>query len=200
MKRRHVLVLVVVTLASIIIWDIFHTNNKTQYNEQLIKMRAEKDLYFKSAKNSPVFGDSSFTRLHYYSPNPEYKLRASYVKDTLHGVPLRLKMTDGIDEQFVHAGVFQFKLNGASYQLRAFQSLRDKSKEKVFVPFADATSGQTTYGGGRYLDVTIDGSTATLDFNLCYHPYCAYNSTYVCPVPPKENILPIPIEAGERLR
>jgi hypothetical protein len=71
----------------------------------------------------------------------------------------------------------------------------------LFVPFVDTTSGNETYGSGRYLDLDVesDGSLV-IDFNLAYHPYCAYSSAYSCPLPPAENRLPVPIRAGERLR
>jgi len=70
----------------------------------------------------------------------------------------------------------------------------------LFCGFADDTSGKGSYGGGRYLDVTIGKSNKTsLDFNLAYNPYCAYIDEYICPLPPPENILAIAIEAGERV-
>ena len=67
-----------------------------------------------------------------------------------------------------------------------------------FLPFRDSTSGKTTYGAGRYIDLepNPDGSV-TIDFNMAYNPYCAYNDSYSCPLPPVENWLQIPIEAGE---
>ena len=76
----------------------------------------------------------------------------------------------------------------------------------AFLPFADATSGHETYGGGRYLLDTIksadlgqaDGRTV-LDFNFAYHPSCAYSARYACPLSPPGNRLPGAIRAGERL-
>ena len=68
-----------------------------------------------------------------------------------------------------------------------------------FLAFADSTSGKDTYGGGRYLNVRQDGKNSiTIDFNLAYNPYCAYNPDFACPLPPKENVLTIAIEAGEK--
>jgi uncharacterized protein (DUF1684 family) len=78
----------------------------------------------------------------------------------------------------------------------------------LFVPFRDATSGTETYGGGRYL---LDGAksadlggdaarkTLVLDFNFAYHPSCAFDPRWSCPLAPPENWLDIPIRAGERL-
>ncbi len=77
----------------------------------------------------------------------------------------------------------------------------------LFLPFRDATSGKTTFGGGRYLldaiksaDLGSDAdSRLILDFNFAYHPSCALNDAYVCPLAPPENTLPVSVEAGERL-
>ena len=76
----------------------------------------------------------------------------------------------------------------------------------IWLPFADATTGTSTYGGGRYLYDTIKGadlgvreSSMVLDFNYAYNPSCSYDEHWSCPLPPPENRLDFTIEAGERL-
>ena len=76
----------------------------------------------------------------------------------------------------------------------------------LFLPFRDATNRDTTYGGGRYLYDTIKGADLgthenriTLDFNYAYHPSCAYNPKWVCPLAPRQNTLPFAIPAGEQM-
>ncbi len=83
----------------------------------------------------------------------------------------------------------------------------------MFLPFRDATSGATSYGGGRYLLDTIkgadlgtegaelgtDGVGLVLDFNYAYHPSCAYDARWDCPLAPPENRLEVAVNAGERL-
>jgi uncharacterized protein (DUF1684 family) len=76
----------------------------------------------------------------------------------------------------------------------------------VFVAFRDATSGVSTYGGGRYLLDTIKGadlgghgSRLVLDFNYAYHPSCAYDPRWSCPLPRDGDRSAVPVEAGERL-
>ena len=67
-----------------------------------------------------------------------------------------------------------------------------------FLPFRDATSGKETYGAGRYLDVPRgENGQVVVDFNYAYSPYCAYGDAYSCALPPRENWLTVPIEAGE---
>jgi uncharacterized protein (DUF1684 family) len=70
----------------------------------------------------------------------------------------------------------------------------------LFLAFGDGTSAEETYGAGRYLDIdkTQGSNTITLDFNKAYNPYCAYSEKFSCPLPPAENLLVIPIPAGEK--
>ena len=78
----------------------------------------------------------------------------------------------------------------------------------LFVPFRDATSGTETYGAGRYLLDTVKGADLggdwrrrelLLDFNTAYHPSCAYDPKWNCPLAPPESRLALPVRAGERL-
>jgi uncharacterized protein len=70
----------------------------------------------------------------------------------------------------------------------------------VLVPFRDATSGRATYGGGRYLRIELPiAPSTTIDFNRAFNPWCAYNSKYICPIPPAKNWLRVSIEAGEKI-
>jgi hypothetical protein len=83
-------------------------------------------------------------------------------------------------------------------KLTAYQEIPD-ADDGLFVPFKDRTTGNESYGGGRYLNVTdVGDSTVTIDFNNAYNPYCAYNDQYACPLVPAENTLRIAIRAGER--
>ena len=99
-------------------------------------------------------------------------------------------------------GRLMFELYGRPCRLTVYQGLDEHSAaDPPFVPFTDATSGDETYGGGRYMDVRplVPGvDTVTLDFNFTYHPYCAYSERYSCPVPPAENALPVAVRAGVR--
>lgn len=79
----------------------------------------------------------------------------------------------------------------------------------IFMPFRDATSGAETYGAGRYALDTIksadhgsglEAGTLTLDFNMAYHPSCAYDPRWSCPLAPPENTLRVPVPVGERLQ
>lgn len=76
----------------------------------------------------------------------------------------------------------------------------------LFLPFTDATSGNETYGGGRYLldsikgaDLGMQDDRLVLDFNFAYHPSCAHSADWTCPLAPPGNRLPGPVRGGERL-
>jgi uncharacterized protein (DUF1684 family) len=78
-----------------------------------------------------------------------------------------------------------------------------KYGDYLFIPFTDLTSGNESYVSGRYFDFKksdILNKNFELDFNKVYNPYCAYISNrYSCPIPPKENNLPVAIRAGEKV-
>jgi uncharacterized protein (DUF1684 family) len=76
----------------------------------------------------------------------------------------------------------------------------------IFIPLRDGTSGDGSYGGGRYLLDTAKGSwlggdaeTITLDLNYAYHPSCRYNPRWQCPLAPAGNTIATRVKAGERL-
>ena len=101
-------------------------------------------------------------------------------------------------------GRLNFKLSGADYYLFVYQSKdlmqTEQYKNYLFVPFTDASTGDESYGSGRYLEFykqDIQNNTLMLDFNKAYNPYCTYSPGYKCPIPPKENYLSIAIKAGE---
>lgn len=98
----------------------------------------------------------------------------------------------------------RFEVAGRDLALTLYRL--DAYGDGVILPFADATSGHTTYGGGRYLIDTVKGAdlgstddSVTLDFNFAYHPSCVHDPRWSCPLAPPGNRLSVPIEAGERL-
>ena len=102
----------------------------------------------------------------------------------------------GDSSPHVRWGEFNFDVNGVPVTLSLYRSV---GSEQFFLPFMDETSGSATYGGGRYLDlVELEDGRILVDFNYAYNPYCAYNPHWSCPIPPSENRLSVPIEAGEK--
>jgi len=141
-------------------------------------------------RESPAGRD--FTGFHYYPVKPEYLVTAKY---TRYDPPKPIKVMEVIGTEINSAllGQAQFTLNGVACTLEA-----EQSGDKLLFNFTDGTSKDTTYGGGRkfYLPKP-EGDEIILDFNLTENWPCAYTPYATCPIPSKENRLPIKVEAGE---
>ncbi len=111
-----------------------------------------------------------------------------------------LQNSQGNPEKYLKHSKLIFSLDGKTHELIVLKPFGFGAMDVFFLAFADETSNESTYGGGRYIDVQIGKSNKlTLDFNYAYNPYCAYVPEYECPLPPEENILPIKILAGEKI-
>jgi uncharacterized protein len=113
--------------------------------------------------------------------------------------PKRLTVPNiiGFDETVDCPGVLTFKIRGAEYRLEPMS----ESKEDMWIVFGDASNGDDTYGGGRFVYIPApdtDGNT-TIDFNKSYNPPCVFTPYATCPLPIRTNILPIRVEAGEKM-
>jgi uncharacterized protein (DUF1684 family) len=96
-------------------------------------------------------------------------------------------------------GVLSFRLLDKNIALNVYQSIDSAAVKSnyLFLPFLDETNGLSTYGGGRYMDLTVPKSDSIwLDFNTAYNPYCAYNERYSCPIVPRQNYIPLAVQAG----
>ena len=114
-----------------------------------------------------------------------------------------LQASAGESMAFVRFAVARFDLAGSACELELYWL--EAYGGGLFVPFADATSGEETYGAGRYLldtvkgaDLGTDEGRLVLDFNLAYNPSCSYDPRWACPLSPPANRLHIPVRAGER--
>ncbi len=169
--------------------------NPAAYKTKILQERADKDEQFKSGEDSPIKDKEAFHGLHYFEPSLAFRIKANispYMQDDKEVI---VKYTDGTTEKYEKYGYANFSVEGQAQKL-----LLLKNEGTISVLFRDATSGKQTYGGGRYLDYPADqikNNTIVLDFNKAYNPYCAYQESYACPVPPAENTLTVAIAAGE---
>ena len=141
-----------------------------------------------------------FSGLEFYPINLKYRIEAVFVR-TPNEKPFLMPTTTDRLPEYVKYGEAHFILDGKNLKLELYQITSHESEEGyedyLFLPFTDLTSGDGSYGGGRFLDARIPaGETIILDFNKIYNPYCAYSSKYSCPIPPKENDLLVRIESG----
>ncbi len=161
----------------------------------LMEQREAKNRFFANDHHSPLLEQDrrSFGGLAYYEPNPD--LSFTLVPDPSDGAAIHVQTSDGQTREYRRVARVSFELDGQTADLTLYST----GQEGYFVPFRDKTSGTETYGAGRYLDVDPnDDGTVSIDFNYAYNPYCAYNQAYSCPLPPMENWLQVPIEAGEK--
>lgn len=144
----------------------------------------------------------NFKGIHFSPVNLQYIVKAKFVKTPNEKI-FAMPTSGNITKKYVKFGEVLFMLMGKQYKLNVYQSIdlamQRKYRNYLFIPFRDATSGKETYGGGRYIDLTIPHTDSiTINFNLAYQPYCAYTEGYNCPIPPRENYLPVKVEAGVR--
>jgi uncharacterized protein (DUF1684 family) len=175
-----------------------------QYIKAVEAGRAMKDRQLRSGRSSPLTAGQrrDFRQLSYFPVDPGYRVAARFVANS-EPYLFAIQTSTGEERVYVRVGRLEFQLGGQDLTLMTYQSqdeVRMKGKGgHLFVPFTDKTSGSDSYGGGRYLDIAWpEGETTIVDFNLAYNPYCAYNHNYSCPIPPRENSLPVEILAGEK--
>jgi len=170
------------------------------------QFQEELDQHYADAEKSPLTKKDRRK----FKGHPFFDIDSTFIvvaqfKRTPETTPFQMKTTTDRLPTYEKYGEATFKINGVSYTLNLYQSHRlrevEKYKNDLFLPFIDATSGNDSYGGGRFIDLLIPkGDEIIIDFNQAYNPYCAYNHAYSCPIPPKENDLNVRIEAGVMYR
>jgi len=202
MKSKNIVILLVVVIVVITMFYSFQgSQDDTAYVKEIEKEREERDRFMRSSPESPFAkSEDVYKGLKYYPPDIRYRIIATLIP-VEQRKPVVLTTNDGKEQHYVEYANAEFKLDGVLNRLLILEIAgMDPFAGKLFLAFGDETSAAQTYGAGRYLDVTRTpgSSTIKLDFNLAYNPYCAYDNSYSCPLPPRENILSIPIEAGEK--
>ncbi len=124
-----------------------------------------------------------------------YRVAGRFIKDA-EPTTMKVPNTYGDVDDYKSEGVVEFTLDGQTLRLRPFTT---RPKRFYFV-FRDASSGQETYETARFLysDLLDDGTTV-LDFNQAYNPPCSFNPHTTCPIPLRENRLPVKVLAGEKV-
>lgn len=163
----------------------------------------EQNAQFRDSEQSPLLEKDRkrFVSLNYFPYDDSYRVQASWTP-TPDEKPFLMPTSTERTPRYVKAGYFTFEWEDRVVNLSAYKNLElpkgHPYREMLFIPFNDLTNGEESYGGGRYMDVTepVGSGRIDLDLNLTYHPYCAYNYKYSCPIPPDENMLDIAVRAG----
>jgi uncharacterized protein (DUF1684 family) len=159
------------------------------------RWREVRDELFRTHPQSPHPG---YSELAYFPYNPA----ARHLAEVVPAEPERRAIGSSGDEPVWFTRFATARFVGHELELYWL----DAYGGGLFLPFRDATAGSETYGAGRYLldtvkgaDLGMAGGRLVLDFNFAYHPSCAYDPRWACPLSPPANRMDVPIRAGERL-
>ncbi|GAB3571984.1 DUF1684 domain-containing protein [Spirosoma luteolum] len=175
------------------------------YADTIARHRETYRAEFLKSPGGPLHTADDLSYLRFYAPDARYRVVGTVTRID-RAEPFDMPTYSGTTKPHVAYAVVDFVLNGKPQQLTLYRSLNlmkvPEYRDYLFLPFKDATSGETTYGGGRYMDLRLGDirqGTVVLDFNKAYNPYCAFADGYACPIPPKANHLSVAIEAGEKV-
>ena len=166
--------------------------------QESYKWQLEKNETFKGAE-SPLRPKEKtvFKHLSFFTPDTSFLVNARF---ELEPEPKAFEMpttTNSFTKEVVYGRLF-FSLKGVPQVLEVYRAF-EAQDDYLFLPFFDKTSGVSTYGGGRYIDLRYPLTDSVLiDFNKAYNPYCAYNPKYACALVPQVNTLTVAVEAGEK--
>ncbi|MDX1412749.1 MAG: DUF1684 domain-containing protein [Candidatus Promineifilaceae bacterium] len=172
-------------------------------NADLADFRAAVDDFMQYHPQSPLDWQQkeSFTGLPYFSENEAFVLDVEVERFAVDEPLIEIATNTGDIRPYRRWGRFSFAVDGEQAALVIYS---DEHGHELFLPFKDKTNGKESYGAGRYLENHrpglrhLVGNRLEIDFNYAYNPYCAYNESYSCPLPPAENWLKVPIRAGEK--
>jgi hypothetical protein len=184
--------------------------SESEWADRIRAHRAEKERTFASETETPLgeqaFG--AFDGLRFFDLDPAVRLTGRF-EPLAESRDVSLPATRGPPLTFEHVGHVGVSLAGT---LTVLEVYRAPAVDALLVPFRDRTNGDSTWEGGRYLNISAPDSLeaneepetqrpvdVTVDFNLAYHPLCVYDELVRSAKPPTENELQIPVRAGERL-
>ncbi|MDQ1529989.1 MAG: uncharacterized protein QOE37_94 [Microbacteriaceae bacterium] len=158
-------------------------------------IRGEDGQYALRVWDSQSEDIAAFGRIDAFPYNPEWVVNGTFTPNPA-GTTVGFShiKDEGAARELPVPGDIAVNLQGQEYRIAAF-----KDGTRLQLVFADATSGDDTYGVGRFLFIAPNpDGTITLDFNYAVLPPCAFSYNFNCPMPPKQNRFPFRIEAGEK--
>lgn len=172
------------------------------YVDSILEERKLNDDFMKNDANSPFNkkGKVEFEPLKYFDVDPEFvfksKLTEFETKDTVIVIG-----TKGEERKMINYGFVTFDYQNNNYKMNVYKGETKNGDEYYSIWFTDKTTGEETYGVGRYLDFELSDEKNflyTIDFNKAYNPYCAYSTDYSCAIPTKEDYIDLAVTAGEK--
>lgn len=173
---------------------IKNLGDSSSYALDIKRQRDDFEKYLMSSNDSPIASLKDFSGIKYFEADKNFIIDAEFKAESAgQGMIL---MTDSTQTEIKKAGTATFSVNGKTFTVNVF----DEGEHFLF-PFRDLTSGKETYGGGRFINIpkeSLNDDKLGIDFNNAHNFYCAYNESYICPIPPKENFIDAEIKAGEK--
>jgi uncharacterized protein (DUF1684 family) len=188
-------------ILSLLIGNILFSQKQETINE-IKNFQKKLNKEFSSKADSPLTDEDlkTFKALDFFPIDTAFRVTA---KLKFHKDSKPFKMATTTDRLPIYKlyATAQFKIKGKAYKLEIYQNqnlvLTPDYDDYLFLPFTDNSNGDTSYGGGRFIDLLIpENDEIIIDFNQAYNPYCAYNHKYSCPIPPKVNHLDLEVKAG----
>ena len=176
----------------------------TDFNHEIADFQTELNAEYSSPETTVLLPEDfeNFHGLEFYDIDSTYRVKARFVR-TPHEKPFAMATTTDRKPMYFKYGEAHFALKGKELKLNLYKSVEPYKEpgyeDYLFLPFTDLTSGDGSYGGGRFIDMRIpEGDEIIIDFNKAYNPYCAYSPKYSCPITPAVNDLQVRVEAGVR--
>ena len=197
MKYISLIALVVVLLTSCATKKVVELSEVEKFQHELVEFYAD-------AKTTPLDDaeKAKFAGISFFPIDSKYAVKANFIPIS-DGNVIPFPTSAGKIKYYTEYALVNFMLDGKDQTLTIYQSnpIQEEYLDHLFLPFTDDTNGNTTYGGGRYIDLSIndmltDDGQVLIDFNKAYNPYCAYSKRYNCPIPPGNNSLDVEIKAG----
>lgn len=168
------------------------------YKEKVLKERSELISFFQRSSSSPFEGMAKPDSLSFFEIDTKYRLFAKSQKIKERKL-LAIQKTKNESDTYFKIARLSFELGGLVHTLCVYEN--EENPNDILLPFSDLSNGNETYETGRYLHLkksALEKEEVELDFNMATNPYCAYNTEYSCPIPPKENSLQVQVLAGEK--
>ena len=190
-------------LLSIVIIFSFSCREEKRYQDvNLTEYQRQVNNYFKDASVSPLKPKDlkNFQGLDFFEFDSIYVVKAK-IEETKESLPFKMKTTTDIPANVRKYADLFFQITDKEFELSVYENLEYEGVEGyenyLFLPFLDETNENETYGGGRYLDLFLNGTDSIIiDFNKAYNPKCVYDENFSCPIVSRKNFLNTRIEAG----
>ena len=191
-----------ILLLIVIVFSFSCREEKRYQDVNLTEYQRQVNNYFKDASVSPLKPKDlkNFQGLDFFEFDSTYLVKAK-IEETKESLPFKMKTTSDIPADVRKYADLFFQITDKEFELSVYENLEYEGVEGyenyLFLPFLDNTNGNETYGGGRYLDLFLNGTDSIIiDFNKAYNPKCVYDDNFSCPIVPRKNFLNTRIEAG----